>query len=497
MSNEQKYSIMTVKDMFWRVISSWKLVAVLTIIGLIAGALYSGRAYNSKLAAYNAYCDNLGYDPDEEAKALKASETEQRTYADKRAESWKKQLSASQLSALNACMSVREEMARTDAYIKNAIIMQVDPYNIDTLSQIYEITSNSETFASKMAQNYNAFVTGDSFIDAVATKMGWKNSDYIFSDLVISQVANGTQLKITLFCPDRESLEKAESVVTEVMTERNAEFVKQYGSHGIERMDSVKTRKADNSIVTLQNNVQTRQQSYNTQIVNYGNTFKNVIPQQNYYNYMISVADGGTGLAVAVADAKDEKVAKPSHNRILFALAGAFAGAVIAVVCVLCGLLISGKLLKSEEMITIFGLPYMGSLISSKKQFIIDKLIKKAVCGNDGPMDLAVRSRMMAERIAGVVMAKDINEIVIVGSEMNSDTMKSIEKLSAELTSKGVKVKSIGNMISNPDVSEDVIKGGCVLILETIGKSSYKSIEKELSMLEGCGVKIIGAGCVQ
>lgn len=497
MGNEQKYSIMTVKDMLWKILRAWKPIAVCAVIGLIVGVLFGGKAYNSKMVSYNAYCDNLGYSPEEETKALKASDAEQKAYADSRAESWKKQLTGSQISAINDCMAIKKLMAETENYIENAIYMQVDPYNIDFLTIVYQIGSEKENLDAKVAPVYNTFVNGETFIDAVAEGLGWKNTGIIYSDLVTSQIISGTQLKLTFFCADEDTLAKAETVIKDVMQNKCKELCSKYGNHTLTVIESSKAKKADTDVAATKNSVMSKQQTYNTQIVNFGNTFKSELPQMNYYNYLTNIDDGGNGLVKAVVDEKAEVVSKPAENKLLFAAAGAFAGIIIAVIFVLCALLAGGKLLKSEELVTIFSLPYLGALTNSKTKFIVDRLIKSAECKCDGPYDKKIRCDLMAERIAGAAKSKGISEIVITGSEMGKGTKESAEALAARINELGVKVLAVANMMAEQNVTEQAFKSGCVFILETVGKSSYKNIEKEISLLNGCGVAILGAGCIE
>ena len=496
MSNEQKYSVMTVKDIFWKILGGWKAVLILAVIGAVAGIWFSGRSYNNAQNRYNEYCDNLGFRPDEEDKALKAGEAEQKAYADKRAETWKGMLTGAQQSAVKDLFAIKKLIAETDRYISGSVYMNVDAYNIDYFTKVYQVSSDIEGLAGSLVTTYNTYISNGSLIEELAGRLGWKDNGTIYSDLLTVQVVNGTQLKIYFFCGDADTLKQADTEVENILQEKKAEYAKQYGNHTIECVDTVIGKRSDLNVANTQNTVQARQTSYTNQVNSSLNTFKSNPAQYNYYNYLENVEDGGTGLVKAYLNPNEEVINAPVKRTRLYAVAGALAGIILAVAAILCIYMANGKLLKSEEMVYIYDLPYLGCLIGGKKRLFIDRWIRKQENGNDGPYDADTRAELIASKLAAVCKEKQIEQIAIIGTKLDKAELQGIEKLTEKLNKLGVKAQTAGNIITGTEATDIALKAGNVFIAETIGRSGYKDIEKELNILKGCNISIIGAGCI-
>ncbi|MCR5726953.1 MAG: oligosaccharide flippase family protein [Lachnospiraceae bacterium] len=496
MHNENRYSIMTLKDMFWKILFGWKIVLVFIVIGAVAGVYLGNRSYNNSKAKYDEYVSTIGFDPAEEERIKSASVEEQKTYADNRAETWKGMLFEAQLSAINDCASIKELIADTDNYIKNSIYMQIDSYNLDYVNKIYQVSSDIEGLAGQLLPVYVQNTQDGSLVEELASRMNWKDQNLVYSDITYIYALNGVQFQVTVYARSNEEAQNISSTLDAIITELCNLYNPIYGSHRIDVIDTVIGQKADLNMGNTQNGVQARQASYVSQLNSLVYSFMGTPAQYNYYNYLEASGNTGNGFVEAYLDPNKEKIGAPANSKIRNIILGVLGGMVLGALIILGMLLANGKLIKTEEMAGIFGLAYAGCLVREDKLFPVDKLLKKLYLRNDGPYSIETRAALAASKIAAMCRAENTEKIAIIGTHMRKAESRSIETLVKILKKSGIGVDTVGNMMENIQVSDEVMKCKNVLIAESVNRSSYKDIEKELAVLKGCDVNILGSICI-
>lgn len=160
-----------------------------------------------------------------------------------------------------------------------------------------------------------------------------------------------------------------------------------------------------------------------------------------------------------------------SHNlNIKYPTIGLFAG--IFLVCIIATLkyILSPTLKTEDDLRTAFKLPVVGTISA----------------GNDDGLSVICSS------ITAIIKAGKAQTLSLVSS-LPGTADDHIAKASAYLKEKGNNIESINSILSDPAAIDQVANSDGVILFESIGKSTYENIHRELELLNNLGINVVGA----
>lgn len=159
-----------------------------------------------------------------------------------------------------------------------------------------------------------------------------------------------------------------------------------------------------------------------------------------------------------------------------------------------------GNIKISDDLHQLINADLIGSVITVKEpSFVIDKLIyrlKHHAVGKVLPVEDSL------ELIASVISVNakngEINEVAFAGCELKKKAYEYCEKLAAILKdSHGINSKILGDIVYNKDDVETLADERGIVLIETVGVSTYLDIQREMQLINRLGINVIGGVIIE
>ena len=496
MKYEKKTSGLSLKDILWKLLLSWKFILLCAVICCALTFVYVRIRRPADDAEYRKAKTEYDNQVNLANTMNQADKATQMEYSKGMVDAWRAELTAEQADQVDNLMSIRELIDSTQRQLNESIVMKVDPYSIPTLTVIYEIQPEVPENLSLIVTAYNTANTAGRYRYELESKMGWTNLDDFdpYADILTFAFINGNQFNITVIYDDENELETISNALNDVLQGISGDISVKTASHQLHLVDKVIARKTNTTYASTKNTYQQWITSYINQINSVKNGFNDT--QKRLFTYYSAVMDGNEDGYTEI-DISELKEPSGLQSIKIRTVVGFLTGIVLGALIVLLMMLFGGKLQTAEELAEVFDLPLTGSLLGYKRGFIIDELIKRAKIGNDGQYDPDSRINIAAIKIAEQCRKKDRDRIVIATTDNSAFTMEVIARLTDSLKKKGIKVSCSGNIQGNAEILQNALDAGICVIAERLYKSSYANIEKEILLADGSGIGIIGALSVE
>lgn len=466
--------------LFWKIVGAWKVLVLAALIcAVLVPTLQYVRATGSYRESRKAHEEAMKQDQKEDNEKDSLFDT----------------FSIEEQQQLEDAIRVQTLLNKNRQYVKNAALMNVDPWQEQVLTLTYSVdTHYTANYTKEVKQNYT-----DTILSALSTYAAtgldqtkvWQEkeetvSQQHLSELISSDVVDtGNNFIITVIGTNEESLAKVSANIQELIKEKGKKL-----SESITDFDLILV--SEDFEVREDYDLSVQQQNVQTAITNYNTTFTNLTSSmtEEQRSYLETQA-----LQTQEEEGEDEVVleepVKPSFN-VKYVVLGAIVGIFLAVFAIALLYILSGKLHSIEELSEGFGLRRFGVIVSLPQVKGLDRLIWKL--RNHGRKQLGTEEslRLAASNVALYCKNAEITRLYLTGTEIEKLAPDWMENLTSVLKENGVQVQCGGNINYDAASLENAVENHAVVIFEQTEVSLVPEIAKEIRTLQDQSVNIIG-----
>ncbi len=487
--NEIKEVRISIGDMFWTIMEKWRLILAAMLVCAVAaggaGYIKSHRAYQTELA-------NIGADTEITEEALIQNMTED---------------SIEKIRYTAEAVEMYQELyERQKEYNSNSILMLEDPLSVPTVTLQYYIDNHYQTEYPTIIAVDNIEVIKQTYVSGISDlKLHQQISDemkeklpasYYEEILTVYGTNRGFCVQITHY--NEKDCKKISKIVKKYIDEMYENVKTVNGEFEIELLVETYQEVANLDLVITQ-------QNYMTQLMNIKNAetaLKNALTAEEipYYEYLLAEAEeqaaaqSETGLLgqpelTAVPE-------KPSVS-IKYVIAGAFLGIVLAAGCAGLLYILDNHLHRSGELQEMYGVEILGSFTvdrGKKRMFgFIDRFIRRLRRRGERELSEEENLRMTAASIKMSLKRSGGTRLLFIGCGCSEETAAFTDNIRKELAKDGISVRCEKDLIYHGDCAAKLQDADSVVLVETLGRTTYQETEKEISLCHKGELPIIGA----
>ncbi len=448
---QAEYDELNIKDLVWSVLCRWRI--------LIAAFLLGGIL----LAAFTAFKDYRIISNEKTVKDRKLSyETELASYKEQ------KELLESDLKTFRSVQEWQQY------YRKNALMLQLDPYNASFISASFclEADKNAQDPAvtGAILRQYHAALDQldlDPVIaDAAAPELTAVNPAGTEKRLLEAEVdAANTVLTVKICADTAERAEKIYAAAKEALEAQHKVLEQNFGEHRLTEMTEQKWSGADAELVEVQT------------------VFRSGLSTYNSY-----VTDTEKSLNALKAPTSTIPTFKTMIRKaVKYGIIGAAAGLFLAAAFLMVKLVLEDRLNSTDEIAQRYGLPVLGTQTGGRKLAKLDR----AIAGKLG-IDTKSSEQAAAEFTAANVKMylKDGGELLLAGT-CGEEKLNAVKQALAPLL-EGVGMTVVGNVNDSAEAVSALRENGAVICVEEWKKAAHKEIRRELQTVGDSASRNLG-----
>ena len=389
-------------------------------------------------------------------------------------------------------------------YIANSIYMQIDAENVyQSTAQITLTLQNNDTngIDSALFGAYEREVKAGNYLDEYAKKID-KKPDYIKELISFSSSAAGNtiismdndvnrvgSMYISVTGPSREFcdevmdlvISKVQSVYEDLNTSVSPHTISLVGVQQIQKIDSG-IRDSQLSHTGTINSLQNQITSYNDQLDKVAKEL-DLSDKEAILEYFVEHPDvkvNGIPSEISEVTVSRRGNIKPG---IKYAAIGFIAGAFLIAALVVLKYIFGRKFSNQAQFFGVFPMiKKIGVLKPTGKRTKYDKFID-IKSEDDTKMSYENNKKLISANYTN--LTRNFKKVLITGTGDDKDMGACVKSL-------GLKGDYKPNMFINPDVLSIVPEYEVVVLLEQRNYSSFRGIEKEISLISNCGTPIVG-----
>ncbi|MGN0170885.1 MAG: hypothetical protein ACI39H_09025 [Lachnospiraceae bacterium] len=466
--------------LFWKIVGAWKVwILAALICAVLLPTLQYVRATGSYRESRKAYEEAMKQDQKEDNEKDSLFDT----------------FSIEEQQQLEDAIRVQTLLNKNRQYVKNAALMNVDPWHEQVLTLTYSVdTHYTANYTKEVKQNYtNTILSALSIYAATGldqTKVWQEKEETVsqqhLSELISSDVAEiGNNFIITVIGTDKETLVKASANIQKLMKAKAKKL-----SESITEFDLILV--SEDFGVREDEDLSEKQQNVQNAITNYNTTFTNLTSsmteeQRSYLETQALQTEGEEGEAEAVL----EEPVKPSFS-VKYMVLGAMVGIFLAAFVIALLYVFSGKLHSCEELGDGMKLRQFGVISLESRAKGMDGLIRKLSSHGRKQLSTEESLRLAASNVALYCKNAERNRLYLTGTEIEKLSAEWLKQITEILSKNGLEVTCGGNVNYDAVSLEKAVEHGAVVILEQTEVSLVPEIMKEIRTLQDQGVDIIG-----
>lgn len=495
MNKEREISI---AELFWRILLGWRSIIVAAVVFTLLLSGYSflqyskaQKEYESKVAEYEAALKDA-----ETAESEQSGESAAHYLLDE-AKAAKVGVKKEEISIANVAIELKSVLREREKYLAASLYMNTDPYNERVFTEILELVP--EYSDTNYAQSFIDYVNSGAFAEKYSDV--FKDADVqsveelISADIsgksatnTMSVFADVSELRtVTLRVIIPEGISETEVMaVTDVAVRECTEEL--YGGKGL----SYATVVSKNTVSIVDENL--AKAKYN--VANELNTIRNNF-QTNYDKLSAEAKAYIDSLFAETSDGVEAVLTepvKPGFSK-KYVLLGFVLGIFLAVVFIVCKVIFASKLVSRSELESMFGLRLLGVVNSGKKYSGIDKWLVSLQNRSEKQMDGNQRLEILSSNLELTCRKEELDSIVLTGSNIELLEKETIDALCSRLKNAGVEATVCSSICYDMAALRKTAEIGTAVLVEKVGESSYREIEKEINELHNNDVRLLGCIC--
>ena len=476
---EEKEKEIDIKDMLVKILSKWKWMVLVGIIGALA------------LAALRFTKDTVEISRSEDKEALLASIEGDMT-------SEQLNNSATYLALYDRLTALRSERETRPYY-------QMDPYHENKLTLIYEVKLpdvdvkdqvkaeyliaehlNDELKVDRITALYREHVGTEDFLGMLVDVSGLTETG--LRDLVTTSVLDSLVYVNVVYNEDMDISAISEAIKADL--EQYYETISVDDEHELILVDESHREIIDSSLVNILNDLASREYSLQNQVNSFYNSLDDV--SKSYVDVYKQIQEG-----INVDEQEEVVVVKESvspKSVIKFGIVGCVLGVFLVCAWELMRYILSGKLHTVEEISDYYGLQVFGvQTDASAETDKADSDEKKSTRGRHRVFSGAEEKEIILSSIELYCKQHDITEIVFTGSDVEHVDEAYLKSLIDALKGQGIKAAVQKNIYYYPKALQEAAQVSHVVLVETLEASIDREIENVLTKAGEFNIQIIGA----
>lgn len=376
------------------------------------------------------------------------------------------QLTESQQYNVNSILKSYEELKEMEDYKNNSAYMNLNAYECNSTILQYLIT---DTDPNKNSFDlYKVFARDGKLKEKIETVFG--KEVVMPSDLlIISEGARSNMLmpdtkndilNVKIVTSDADLNKRITDTVKEAFNEYHQYILSETGGHKISLLDENSYVGVDKTVETVQNSFKIEFDRKKAQIVNLESQLtseeKEVLDRERNHT-----------------DNKTEVVQEKRTFPWKWSVVILVLCMIVSVVIISCYYILNGRIKSSNEIVSLFGIPYVGKLVSR----------------TDDPKNELLESCI--ELLCKKIEKKRIY-LSIVGSKF-CNTENSMSLIKVNLKKKDIDVTIGSNIDQNPNALKEAKECGNIVLVFEINKTSYNYIDRSLQQCSNFGINVVGA----
>ncbi len=433
------------KDLMYAVFRRWRSVIVVGIIVAILLGAYKGI---SMIKAIN------------NPNVLSEIEDENKLYI-KTQERYEKEIN-----------NIKNDIENKENYLKDSLLMQVDPYNMYVAKLNYYIIAEEQDF--RIINYYLSYAQGGDLYSRISEKLK-KSIDFRYLSEVLVFTANNdsNMLTVSLVSADSETNSLIIDCVKEGLEERSREIKEKVGEHTFKIINETQYQTIDLNLANTINNIEIEINTLRTNLDN----------KQIEYEAL-----------------KEPRIVNNSYIEAIkslmkFFIVGIVLGVVLATAYHIFMFLFSDKLHDRKKLSNRYQLKLIGDLSKPKYGKLFKKLdrwlakIFGQVVANASQDDIY---QIMAANIVVLSSVDHTRDYLITGS-VSEETLESIQKKLINMNKlKEMKFNCSGNIATTALTIEKASHCDGIILVEKLYESRISEIEREIEMVKNIGKVILG-----
>lgn len=471
MENQERE--ISLKELFWKIVLAWK---AWLICGVIFAVLFAGLRYVKDMRSYQVAIESLKSTKGNTAKDV--AETV---------------LTADECQEVQDAKSIQQAMDKSRKYLQESVLMNIDPYQEQSLILHYYIDSDytwninkdiSGDYTSAVTNAYAEYVKSGVVAKRIQEELGLDVEERYIEELISvekleSAVKTEDILTVQVIYNDEKVLEQMAQILKECLEEQTATINNTVGSHTLKLLSENIAVHTDSELAEKQSTVQSQMDSYRTQL----NTLLDTMTEDQLAELDIVLAEEEeivTGTLV-----------KPSFSKKYLVLG--FATGVIMVILWICGVAIfTSKLQSSQELETMYGLRLFGTMKKERKAVGLDKVLLSLKNRNQKQLSKKASFQFLISNLELACKAENVTQIFMTGTEIEHMEKAWLEEFVQKVEQAGIIVVYGENICYDAVNLRKASEIGCAILLEESGCSIYEEITKEVKILSEQNVKILG-----
>lgn len=471
MENQERE--ISLKELFWKIVLAWK---AWLICGVIFAVLFAGLRYVKDMRSYQVAIESLKSTKGNTAKDV--AETV---------------LTADECQEVQDAKSIQQAMDKSRKYLQESVLMNIDPYQEQSLILQYYIDSDytwninkdiSGDYTSAVTNAYAEYVKSGVVVKRIQEELGLDVEERYIEELISveeleSDVKTEDILTVQVIYNDEKVLEQMAQILKECLEEQTATINNTVGSHTLKLLSENIAVHTDSELAEKQSTVQSQMDSYRTQL----NTLLDTMTEDQLAELDIVLAEEEeivTGTLV-----------KPSFSKKYLVLG--FATGVIMVILWICGVAIfTSKLQSSQELETMYGLRLFGTMKKERKAVGLDKVLLSLKNRNQKQLSKKASFQFLISNLELACKAENVTQIFMTGTEIEHMEKAWLEEFVQKMEQAGIIVVYGENICYDAVNLRKASEIGCAILLEESGCSIYEEITKEVKILSEQNVKILG-----
>lgn len=402
-------------------------------------------------------------------------------------------LTADECQEVQDAKSIQQAMDKSRKYLQESVLMNIDPYQEQSLILQYYIDSDytwninkdiSGDYTSAVTNAYAEYVKSGVVAKRIQEELGLDVEERYIEELISvekleSAVKTEDILTVQVIYNDEKVLEQMAQILKECLEEQTATINNTVGSHTLKLLSENIAVHTDSELAEKQSTVQSQMDSYRTQL----NTLLDIMTEDQLAELDIVLA-GEEEIVTGT-------LVKPSFSKKYLVLG--FATGVIMVILWICGVAIfTSKLQSSQELETMYGLRLFGTMKKERKAVGLDKVLLSLKNRNQKQLSKKASFQFLISNLELACKVENVTQIFMTGTEIEHMEKAWLEEFVQKMEQAGIIVVYGENICYDAVNLRKASEIGCAILLEESGCSIYEEITKEVKILSEQNVKILG-----
>ncbi len=412
-------------------------------------------------------------------------------------------LSEKEILEVESVLDLYDEVEAADQYMTGSIRMNIDPYHEDRVTLQYALQAEPGN-AAGLAQVFETYVTGGGLgadlqetvpdVEAVYLSELVSFVEGTAGDAAEEAELEGTGRTIVAFAvrvigADADMADELADSVEACLEDYAQKLAGQIDDFSLILVDQTAAQVYDSTLnsaqasalsdlITLQNRINT-QEGY-------------LSDAQTTVLQTMLAQDSRTVQAEADSELSGSSTATRVHISARYALLGVLIGIVLGIIVIVLFYIARGALNIAQEMPGVFGIPLLGQVHEKKQRNPLVRGWRRLVYKKKA-LPPETGRQIALENLKTYCQKNGVDRILVTGTRRELDGDAQLQELRNALAEAGITAAIAGGLPDSPDALGQLNDYPCVALAETLHKSHYREVVREVELCEERGMQVAGA----